>query len=520
VVSQRDPVDANVASARERALRVRLENNLPDSLPPHRATAVFCYGHCFHQHEAVAQLELVIGNARHRPTAVGMPRRDLFAWLTGPHGGGEDPAGRSYRSGFWGTVPIPAQPAPGTLHLQAAVRLSSGAALLAPLGRIEVVAPEWPAPSGCSLAPGTIAVCMATFDPRISLFAAQVESLRAQSDERWICVISDGGTDPERLAQMLAVIAGDRRFIVSRSPGRLDPYRNFERALRIAPREADLIAPCDQDDRWYPDKLAVLREALGSARLVYSDQRLVSDDGRVLRDSLWQGRRNDRANLASLLVANSVPGAAMLFPRSLAELALPFPDAPGIQYHDHWLALVALASGAIAYVERPLYDYVQHAGAVSGDVSARPAVSRARCDVWREGRRRARRGWRPASRSRGWRSAYFGGYLNREVQARTLLLRCRGTLTTRKRRALEWYVAAARRPTAFAWLAVRPLRRLVGRGETLGGETALARGILWRWLIALAVGGAQRPGRRAADASFPDPPRFEQRRLRRWRADD
>jgi hypothetical protein len=78
-------------------------------------------------------------------------------------------------------------------------------------------------------------------------------------------------------------------------------------------------------------------------------------------------------------------------------------------------------------------------------------------------------------------------------------------------------VAAEARPGAFAWLALRPLRRLWGRDETLGGEGALISGIAWRWLLAARAARRERPGRLAWDASFPDPPRFEQRRLRRWR---
>ena len=38
---------------------------------------------------------------------------------------------------------------------------------------------------------GLIAICMATFEPDMELFRAQIDSLRAQTDERWICVISD-----------------------------------------------------------------------------------------------------------------------------------------------------------------------------------------------------------------------------------------------------------------------------------------------------------------------------------------
>ena len=370
---------------------------------------------------------------------------------------------------------------------------------LVPLARIEVVEQEPRSWRGGPLVPGTIAVCMATFQPDIGLFSGQIDSLRNQTDQLWTCLISDDGTDEQHFQRMLEVIGEDPRFEVSRASKRVGPYRNFERALRRVPADASLVAPCDQDDRWYPEKLEVLREALGEAQLVYSDQCLVSAEGEVIRKSMWEGRRNDYRNLASLLVANTIAGAGMLFRRQVAELALPFPNAPGFDFHDHWLALVCLASGDIAYVDRPLYDYVQHAGAVSGDVVERD---------------------RPLSLagSRGLRSAYFAGYLGREVQAHALLLRCQATLTRRKRHALELFISSARSPIGFLWLAARPLRRLIGRGETLGGEFALVRGILWRWALVLAVGRAQLPGDRPYDASFPDPPRFEQPRLRRWRA--
>jgi hypothetical protein len=199
-------------------------------------------------------------------------------------------------------------------------------------------------------------------------------------------------------------------------------------------------------------------------------------------------------------VANTITGAATLFRRELAELALPFPEAPGWQFHDHWLGLVALAAGDIAYVDRPLYDYVQHPGAVFGEVSGG----------------RAARG--PKGLLRGGRGAYFLGHLPRDVQARTLLVRCAGRLTAPKRRALSRYVASARSPAAFAWLAARPIRLLAGRNETLGSETELVHGIVWRWVVAILARVARKPGRLPCDASFPDPLSFEQKRLRRWRA--
>jgi hypothetical protein len=127
-----------------------------------------------------------------------------------------------------------------------------------------------------------------------------------------------------------------------------------------------------------------------------------------------------------------------------------------------------------------------------------------------------RRGrWRMLSG--GWRSAYFAGYMGRVIYAQTLMLRCGTVLTRRKRHALEWFVASEHAPLAFLWLVLRPLRALVGRGETLAGEVALARGILWRWLVPV-LGARQAREKRGFDASFPDPPSYEQHRLRRWRA--
>ena len=469
-------------------LDVALETDLPKGLPAGTPTAVFVFGHCFHPHIAVTGLRLLVDGVGHRPDAVGMPRRDLEIWRRSQ---GLDPEGRSYRSGFWAVLPVPTPTGPGPIRVQAAVTLADGGETVVELGTIPVTPPPPTAAIAAPLGPASpIAVCLATYEPEPALFGAQIASLRAQTDTRWTCVVSDGGSSAATLAGIVDVIGDDPRFVVSPAGRRMDPYRNFERALSLAPADAPLIALCDQDDRWYPDKLATLRFALGDAMLVYSDLRLVSDDGRVVRESLWTGRRNEWHSLASVLIANTIPGAAMLFRHTLLATALPFPEIPGFHYHDHWLALCALAAGEVRYVDRPLYDYVQHGEAVMGG-AARPTP-------------------RNVQGSRGLRDAYFGGVVPRQVQAGTLLLRAAGTLTPRRRRALEWFLAASRSPPAFAWLALRPLRALVGHGETLGGEWALARGITWRWLIGHVARGA-------ADARFPDPPRFEQPRLRRWR---
>ena len=490
------------ASGGASGLVVKLDNIAPATLPVNSSAAIFCLGSCFHRYEVVRDVEIIVDGVRHRPTAFRMPRADVVGCL---RQGARSPGGsersslsgleaRGYRSGFWATIPVQTPARSGALELKLAACLATGSELISSLGRIEIVESEPTAAlprAAPSLPDGLIAICMATFEPDMNLFRVQLDSLRSQTDPRWLCVISDDCSSPRHFEEIKRAVGEDRRFVLSRSNIRLGFYRNFERALKMVPAEAELVAMCDQDDRWHPEKLEVLRSALGRARLVYSDQRLVDSEGRVLRATLWKGRRNNYRNLASQLVANTITGAATLFRRELLDVALPFPGAPGILFHDHWLGLAAMASGEVTFVDRPLYDYVQHTGAIlghlTGDERSSPSSS-----AWR-GRLGLERG---QGRMRRWHAAYFYGYLTREVQAQTLLVRCSSTLTARKRRVLRRFVRSGRAPLPFAWLALRPLRAVVGCNETLGSEADLVRGIIWRWLIVLLARWEQtsRPG--------------------------
>jgi glycosyltransferase involved in cell wall biosynthesis len=511
-----------VSVVHETGLDVVLDRKLPGAVQVGRATVVFCAGTCFHRHRRVAEVTITVNGACHRPIAQRMPRLDRFRELHPsllPERAASvkrdleslrDPELRSYRSGFWAMIPISPQQRPGKLELRVEARFADGLTASALLGTIRIVDPPEP-PSHGSLQGAAqrplIAICMATFNPDRELFRIQIESIRTQTDRHWICLISDDCSEPEWFETIAESVAGDERFVLSRSERHLGFYRNFERALRMVPAEAKMVALCDHDDRWYPDKLEALREAIGSAELAYSDLRRVDTEGRIRAVTLWQGRRNNRNNLASLLISNTIVGASCLFQRRVIEQAVPFPDGPGWNFHDHWLALVAMALGEVAYVDRPLYDYVQHPGGVLG----RTVSDRDRSHPTGLGRWRGFVG--------RWRPAYFSLYLQRQLQARILLARCGAELTRRKRRALRLLVASARSPLAFAWLAIRPARALFGRNETLGVEMFLVKGILWRHVIALRTWRRERPGRQMDDASYPAfAPQNLGRRERRWLA--
>jgi glycosyltransferase involved in cell wall biosynthesis len=236
-----------------------------------------------------------------------------------------------------------------------------------------------------------VAVCMATYEPPEGLFERQVESLRAQTYTNWVCLIHDDGSTAGATERIRQVIAGDGRFVFAQNAERVGFYRNFERCLRRVPQGAAFVALADQDDYWYADKLeALLARFEPGVSLVYSDMRLVDEAGKRLADTFWTRRRNQYTDLTSLLVANTVTGAAAMFRRELLEYLLPFPEAAGPTYHDHWVACAALALGEIRYVERPLYDYVRH----SANVTQLPQVTGPLSLIFRLKRRFSLKTWR------------------------------------------------------------------------------------------------------------------------------
>jgi glycosyltransferase involved in cell wall biosynthesis len=481
------------------ALHVQLDAPLPAEIAVGAGTAVFVCGWCFSPEEAIRKLEFVVAAKAQPVIAHGMPRLDPFRELhpgTDPlelAAAGQDPQSdadpllHSYSSGFWGIVTIGPQP-PGAEEIELLLRaeLAGGGVAGAELGRIALApvsasAEAVDVPSAPPGAPPLVAICMATHNPPADLLRRQLDSIRAQSHERFVCLISDDCSNPAAFSILKAEIAGDERFVLSRSPRRLGFYHNFERALTMVPPVAEYVALSDQDDSWHPDKLASLLSAIGDAKLVYSDARVVARDGSVIADTYWSRRHNNHEDLVSLLVANAVTGAASVFPRELLDYALPFPPAQFSHYHDHWLALTARALGEIRFIDRPLYDYVQHGQASLGHATANqmPTLS---------GRLRSLRTKSIRERTRKWRMHYFVDY-SRLLQVATILeLRCGSEMTASERRSLRRFVGSDRSPLGVANLFARGVRELFGRPETLGAEWMLFGALVWRWMLERTAG--------------------------------
>ena len=476
------------------ALQVGVDYPLPSRVAVGKGTALFVCGWCFAREQRITSAKLSLGGGAQPLAYHSMPRVDVFeAFHPKPDvPSPDDPNFHSYRSGFWGFVRIPACSRPQRHDLVLEVRLRDGVTERASLAEITLepqteapLALEAPAPDAGPL----VAIAMATYNPPLELFREQVESIRAQTHRNWVCVVSDDRSSPEHFAQMEAMLAGDPRFKLSRSPRRLQFFNNFERALALCPAEADYIAMADQDDRWYPDKLELLLGELGDAQLVYSDARIVSEDGEVIADTYWAERRNNHEDVTSLLLANAITGAASLFPRELLDYALPFPPRQFSHFHDHWVGLVARCLGKVKFVDHPLYDYTQHGAAVLGHADANrierlaPRVS----------------GWfrkDPRERVRKWRLHYYVDCCRLAQFTLILEMRCGPRMSRRRRRALRRFSQAERSPIALADLGRRAIAELFGKPETLGAELPLFLAFVWRRAMVASTRGLERPTRR------------------------
>jgi glycosyltransferase involved in cell wall biosynthesis len=211
-------------------------------------------------------------------------------------------------------------------------------------------------------------VALAAYKPDWNLFRRQLQSIRDQSHDDFVCLISaDGGRD-EIETFVAETVIGDTRFRVIGFDDRLGFYGNFERVLEHVPADAEWIALSDQDDFWYPNKLETLLPYLMHYSLATGQARVVTETGNVLAES------TNRYNVppTHLLLDNQITGGLSVFRRELLDTVLPFPHLSNpSENHDHWIGLCAAVADGAYIADKLVQDYVQHGGNVLGEPDRR-----------------------------------------------------------------------------------------------------------------------------------------------------
>lgn len=227
----------------------------------------------------------------------------------------------------------------------------------------------------------TIDVLLATFNGARFL-PEQLESLERQTHSDWRLIVrDDGSTDrsitiveafAERHSERVQILPRDGR-------GPLGACGNFAALLEAS--DAPYFMFCDQDDLWFPDKIADLLRALRAVEerrgadtpiLAHSDLLVTDDALRVLHRSFWRYSRlldpTAPRRPARLIIQNYVTGCAAIGNAALRRTALPIPSEA--RMHDWWVAMVAAILGEITEHEAPTILYRQHHG---NEIGAKPA---------------------------------------------------------------------------------------------------------------------------------------------------
>jgi glycosyltransferase involved in cell wall biosynthesis len=188
----------------------------------------------------------------------------------------------------------------------------------------------------------------------------QLDSLLAQTYSNLeIVAVDDVSTD--RTVELLREYERrDSRVRVIVNPRNLGFIRNFERAIGLC--KGSLIAPCDQDDIWLPDKLRTLVRHLGRHSMVFCDSELIDAQGRTLGCMSQFWTMQDLNDPIAFAFTNCVSGHAMLFRRDLLATQ---PEQPADLFYDWWLAVLAAVNGGIVYCPQKLVRYRQHGNNVT-----------------------------------------------------------------------------------------------------------------------------------------------------------
>lgn len=227
----------------------------------------------------------------------------------------------------------------------------------------------------------TISVALATFNGERFL-GAQLKSLAHQlrlPDE--LIVGDDGSTD--RTMQIVRDFAATAPFSVVILPHqqRLGYRANFMRCAHHS--TGDLIAFCDQDDVWLPEKLQHQAETLSSPDVLLCSHavRLIDDAGNPLQHDYSFFDRAATSSYSALPPFPFALGMTVCMKRQCMRwdtawsLSLDCNDVRERMAHDQWYPFVASLLGKISFATDALALYRQHQANVSGNRVAKSRLS-------------------------------------------------------------------------------------------------------------------------------------------------
>lgn len=208
----------------------------------------------------------------------------------------------------------------------------------------------------------TVDILMAVYNPNLEWFIKQLKSLNEQTYKKIKLYIYDDCPEKPLDESFLEKYITNFEYKLVRGKDNKGSNRAFESLTKIA--DGDYFAYCDQDDIWENNKIETMVNEFECAKavLVYSDLSIIDKDDRKIAESFTDIRKRihycEGFNQAkNFLFSNCITGCAMMVRSNIAKKAVPF-DL--LEYHDHWISIIAALNGKISFIKRPLVRYRQH----------------------------------------------------------------------------------------------------------------------------------------------------------------
>jgi glycosyltransferase involved in cell wall biosynthesis len=222
----------------------------------------------------------------------------------------------------------------------------------------------------------TLSVALATYNGACYL-RPQLESLAAQTRPPSELLVSDdcSADDTLAIAEEFARFA-PFPVTIRKNTKNIGFRANF--MLAASQCKSDLIAFCDQDDVWYPEKLAKIVQCFAAddrALLVYHNADIVDEQLRPL-GRLHAIMRSENITFPPLSLAPRV--VSLGFTQTIRRPLLAFNPYWGVSLedgpvgrpqpmaHDRWFFFLAGALGRIIFCPLPLVAYRQHGANLYG----------------------------------------------------------------------------------------------------------------------------------------------------------
>lgn len=215
----------------------------------------------------------------------------------------------------------------------------------------------------------SVVVGVAAYEPDLSFFAAQLQSLAHQTFTEFLVVISDDASEAPIDETFVEKHLQSVPFVLHRQNENIGLTNNFSfLAMAASAMGARYFLPCDQDDVWLKDKIETLVRVMTAnpePALAFSQMAVIDPTGRPTGALVYKSPGDIAKGLTRGDFMRSCPiyGCSMILDLECIENWLAVPEATA---HDHWWPVVASSQRRVAFTEYTLVHYRRHATNNSG----------------------------------------------------------------------------------------------------------------------------------------------------------